>query len=56
MKTFSALIKPYNKPNERSYLLKFLTLIMVVIKYLAMMSVIVIICYINCDFFYFLEL
>jgi len=44
MKTFSGLIKPYKKLNERSYLLKFLTPVMVVINYLTMMSVIVVIC------------
>jgi len=31
MKTFSAIVKPYKKPNERSHLLKFLTPVMVVI-------------------------
>jgi len=36
MKTFSALIKT---PNERSYLLKFLTSVIVVINYLTTMSV-----------------
>jgi len=43
MKTFSVLIKPYKKPNERSYLFKFLIPVMVVINYLTMMSVIVVI-------------
>jgi len=43
MKTFSALVKSYKKPNERSYLLKFLTPVMVLINYLTMMSVIVVI-------------
>jgi len=47
VKTFSALSKPYKKTNERSYLLKFLTLVMVQINYLTMMSVTVVICYIN---------
>jgi len=42
MKTFSALIKPYKKTNERSNLLKFLIPVMAVINYLSMMSVIVI--------------
>jgi len=41
MKTFSALIKPYKKPNERSYLLKFLTPVRVVINYPTMMSVVI---------------
>jgi len=49
------LIKPYKKPNKRSYLVKFLTSVMVVINYLTTMSVIVVICYINCDLFYFLR-
>jgi len=40
---FSALIKPYKKQTKRSYLLKFLTPVMVVINYLTM-SVIVVIC------------
>jgi len=44
MKAFFALIKPYKKPNERSYSLKFLTPVMVVINYLTMMLVIVVIC------------
>jgi len=44
MQTFSALIRRYKKPNERSYLLKFLTPVMIVINYLTMMSVIVVIC------------
>jgi len=44
MKTCSALIRPYKKPNERSYLLKFLTSVMVVINYRIMTSVIVVIC------------
>jgi len=38
-KTLYALIKPYKKPNERSYLLKFLTPVMVVINCLTTMSV-----------------
>jgi len=42
--TFSALIEPYKIPNERSYLLKFLTPVTVVINYLTMMSVIVVMC------------
>jgi len=44
MKTFSALIQPYKKPNERSYLLKLMTPVTVVINYLIMMSAIVVIC------------
>jgi len=43
MKTFSAFLKPYKKTNERSYLLKFLTPVMVVINYLTVMSIIVVI-------------
>jgi len=43
-KTFSTLIKRYKKLNKRSYLLKFLTPVMVVINYLTMMSVTVVIC------------
>jgi len=34
MKTFSAFIKLYKKPNELSYLLNFLTPVTVVINYL----------------------
>jgi len=44
MKTFSAFIKPYKKPNKRSYLFKFLTPVMVAINYITVMSVIVVIC------------
>jgi len=43
MKTFSAIIIPYKQPNERSYLLEFLTPVMVVIDYVTMMSFIVVI-------------
>jgi len=43
-KTFSTLIKPYKKPNERVYLLKLLTSVTVVINYFTVMLVIVVIC------------
>jgi len=44
VKTFSARVKLYEKTSERSYLLKFLIPVMVVINYLTMMLVIVVIC------------
>jgi len=56
MKTFSAIMKPYKQSNEHFYLLNFFTTKMVVINYRTMMSVIVVICQINCDSFYFLEI
>jgi len=41
--TFSAIMKPYIKRNGRSYLLKFLTPVMVVINCPTVMSVVVVI-------------
>jgi len=52
MKTFSVSIEPNKKPNERSYLLKFLTPVMVVINYLTMMLLFVKLTVI----FYFIQL
>jgi len=49
MKTFSVLIKLCKKPNERSYLVKFLTPVMVVINYPHSAAI----CLINCDFLRF---
>jgi len=49
-KTFSALTKPYKRANERSYLLKFLTPVTVVINYHTSTSVIVVFCCTKCDF------